>query len=182
MTLIFIHFAFSQELAVFQKGHAKFHLFTEMYFFFPPPGYSLPPSVFFFLPPLVIVEQGHDTIQEGRDLRSESSSIPITNVTRNVYEVWKLDVLEMQKIDMGLESSQFWSFWALESCDVEGGMKKKNLLKAKIAWIRLAWNVCHGTLALCLLWWVEMGGGYGQISLGHKAKKWGTFLDSPEAH
>lgn len=87
MTLIFIHFAFSQELAVFQKGHAKFHLFTEMYFFFPPPGYSLPPSVFFFLPPLVIVEQGHDTIQEGRDLRSESSSIPITNVTRNVYEV-----------------------------------------------------------------------------------------------
>lgn len=151
MTLIFLHFGFSQELADFQKGHAKFHLFTEMYIFFLP-GYNLPPSVFFFLPPLVIVDQGHYIIQEGRDLRSELSTILISNLTRNVCEVWKPDVLKMQKIGRRVGSLQLRRFLAWESLDAERGMKKK-LLKAKIACISLSWNVCRGTLTLCLLWW-----------------------------
>lgn len=125
MTLIFIHFGFSKELAVFQKGHAKFHLFTEIYIFFSfLPGYNLLPYVF-FLSPLVIVDHSHYIRQEWRGLGIGLSIIPISNLTRNVCEVWKLDVLKMQKIGREVGNLPLWSFWAPESFDVEGGMKKK---------------------------------------------------------
>lgn len=64
------------------------------------------------------------------------SIVAISDLTENGCDVWKLDVLLMQKIGMEVGTLQLWrittgALRALGSCEVEEGMEK--LLRAKIA-------------------------------------------------